>query len=77
MQYKCDLDHCNDLWQGQIIFRNKRALACDCVDHVETVYVSFQIGLFRKNINCSIEESLQRFENVMAAARSANIPVRG
>jgi len=30
-----------------------------------------------KNINCSVAESLQRFEPVMAAARAANIPVRG
>jgi hydroxymethylglutaryl-CoA lyase len=32
---------------------------------------------FRKNINCSIEESLNRFDAVMNAAKSANIPVRG
>ncbi|KAK3578251.1 hypothetical protein CHS0354_011571 [Potamilus streckersoni] len=31
----------------------------------------------KKNINCSIEESLKRFEEVMAAAKIANIPVRG
>lgn len=31
----------------------------------------------RKNINCSIEESLERFEEVMKAAREASIPVRG
>uniref|UniRef100_A0A8C4P7E1 Hydroxymethylglutaryl-CoA lyase, mitochondrial n=1 Tax=Dromaius novaehollandiae TaxID=8790 RepID=A0A8C4P7E1_DRONO len=31
----------------------------------------------KKNINCSIEESLERFEEVMAAARAASIPVRG
>ena len=31
----------------------------------------------QKNINCSIEESLQRFEPIMAAAKAANIPVRG
>ena len=31
----------------------------------------------RKNINCSIQESLQRFEPVCEAAREANIPVRG
>lgn len=34
-------------------------------------------NLFRKNINCSIEESLKRFDAVMEAAKSANIPVRG
>lgn len=31
----------------------------------------------QKNINCSIEESLLRFEPIMAAAKAANIPVRG
>lgn len=31
----------------------------------------------QKNINCSIEESLQRFEPIMQAAKSVNIPVRG
>ncbi|HTN35171.1 MAG TPA: hydroxymethylglutaryl-CoA lyase [Marinobacter sp.] len=31
----------------------------------------------QKNINCSIAESLKRFETVMEAARKHNIPVRG
>jgi len=31
----------------------------------------------QKNINCSISESLQRFEAVMLAANANNIPVRG
>lgn len=31
----------------------------------------------QKNINCSIEESIARFEPVMAAAKAAGIPVRG
>ncbi|XP_053318260.1 hydroxymethylglutaryl-CoA lyase, mitochondrial [Spea bombifrons] len=31
----------------------------------------------KKNINCSIEESLQRFQAVTAAAKEAKIPVRG
>lgn len=31
----------------------------------------------RKNLNCSISESLSRFEGVIGAARSAGIPVRG
>nr|XP_032645452.1 hydroxymethylglutaryl-CoA lyase, mitochondrial [Chelonoidis abingdonii] len=31
----------------------------------------------KKNINCSIEESLQRFSEVMHAAGEASIPVRG
>ena len=31
----------------------------------------------QKNINCSIEESLVRFEPIIAAAKTAGIPVRG
>lgn len=31
----------------------------------------------QKNINCSIAESLERFEPIMSAAKKANIPVRG
>merc|ERR1712168_295020 len=31
----------------------------------------------KKNINCSIEESLKRFETVMQAAKEARVPVRG
>ena len=31
----------------------------------------------QKNINCSIAESLARFEPIMTAAKKANIPVRG
>uniref|UniRef100_H9GNM2 hydroxymethylglutaryl-CoA lyase n=1 Tax=Anolis carolinensis TaxID=28377 RepID=H9GNM2_ANOCA len=31
----------------------------------------------KKNINCSIEESMERFENVVKSARNMDIPVRG
>ncbi|XP_067092734.1 3-hydroxy-3-methylglutaryl-CoA lyase, cytoplasmic [Osmerus mordax] len=31
----------------------------------------------RRNINCSIEESMQRFEEVLSAAKQKQIPVRG
>uniref|UniRef100_A0A8D2L4Q2 Hydroxymethylglutaryl-CoA lyase, mitochondrial n=1 Tax=Varanus komodoensis TaxID=61221 RepID=A0A8D2L4Q2_VARKO len=31
----------------------------------------------KKNINCSIEESLERFSDVLGAAKEASIPVRG
>ncbi|CAI5781649.1 hydroxymethylglutaryl-CoA lyase, mitochondrial isoform X1 [Podarcis lilfordi] len=31
----------------------------------------------KKNINCSIEESLDRFSDVLSAARETSIPVRG
>lgn len=31
----------------------------------------------KKNINCSIEESMQKFEEVINTARELQIPVRG
>ncbi|XP_004678665.1 PREDICTED: hydroxymethylglutaryl-CoA lyase, mitochondrial [Condylura cristata] len=31
----------------------------------------------KKNINCSVDESLQRFDEVLKAAQAAGIPVRG
>lgn len=31
----------------------------------------------RKNINCSIDESLKRFEDVLTAAKTEDVPVRG
>jgi len=31
----------------------------------------------KKNINCSIDESLQRFDEILKAARAAGISVRG
>lgn len=31
----------------------------------------------KKNTNCSIEESLQRSDEILRAARAAGIPVRG
>jgi hydroxymethylglutaryl-CoA lyase len=41
------------------------------------VFASASEGFSRKNINCSIAESLARFAPVMAAAQSAGIAVRG
>lgn len=41
------------------------------------VFASASEGFSRKNINCSIEESIARFAPVMERAKSAGIPVRG
>lgn len=46
------------------------------VDSV-SIFTAASEAFNRKNINASIEESLQRFEPIMSAARDANIPVRG
>lgn len=46
------------------------------VDEV-AIFASASQGFSRANINCSIEESLERFAPIMQAAKHANMPVRG
>ena len=41
------------------------------------VFAAASEGFSQKNINCSIAESLERFDPVMEAAKAASIPVRG
>ena len=41
------------------------------------VFTSASEGFCQKNINCSIEESLERFKPVITQARAQDIPVRG
>jgi len=41
------------------------------------VFAAASESFSQKNINCSIEESIQRFEPVIEAAKTDNIPVRG
>ncbi|PPD15898.1 MAG: hydroxymethylglutaryl-CoA lyase [Methylobacterium sp.] len=41
------------------------------------IFASASEGFSQKNINCSIAESLQRFEPVVAAAKADSSPVRG
>ncbi|PID60351.1 MAG: hydroxymethylglutaryl-CoA lyase [Gammaproteobacteria bacterium] len=41
------------------------------------IFASASEGFSRRNINCSIDESLERFRPVAEAAREAGIPVRG
>lgn len=53
----------------------ERALAAGA-DEV-AVFGAASEAFSQKNINCSIDESLQRFEPVMAAALGAGLPVRG
>ncbi|XP_032159467.1 hydroxymethylglutaryl-CoA lyase, mitochondrial isoform X2 [Mustela lutreola] len=42
-----------------------------------TVFVAASELFTKKNTNCSIEESLQRSDEILRAARAAGIPVRG
>lgn len=46
------------------------------VDEV-AVFAAATEEFSQKNINCSINESLKRFEPLMAAAKKAKVPVRG
>jgi len=41
------------------------------------IFGSASEAFSQKNINCSIQESMERFRDVMAIAKSNNIPVRG
>ncbi|MBF0167644.1 MAG: hydroxymethylglutaryl-CoA lyase [Alphaproteobacteria bacterium] len=41
------------------------------------IFAAASESFSQKNINCSIKESLERFQPVCAAARDRNIPVRG
>lgn len=41
------------------------------------VFTSASESFTQKNIHCSIDESLKRFETVLATAKKHNIPVRG
>lgn len=53
----------------------ERALAAGA-DEV-AVFAAASEGFSQKNINCSIAESLTRFEQVMSAAQAQQVPVRG
>lgn len=41
------------------------------------IFAAASESFSQKNINCSIEESITRFEPILAAAKNANIKVRG
>ncbi len=51
------------------------ALAVGCQEIA--VFASASEGFSQKNINCSVEESLERFVPVIAGAKAANVRVRG
>jgi hydroxymethylglutaryl-CoA lyase len=41
------------------------------------IFAAASEAFSQKNINCSIDESIERFAPIIAAAKAANIPVRG
>lgn len=51
--------------------------AAECEADEVAVFVAASEEFSRANINCSIEESLERGGEVLAQARALNIPVRG
>ncbi|XP_027046621.1 hydroxymethylglutaryl-CoA lyase, mitochondrial-like [Pocillopora damicornis] len=51
--------------------------ALECGVKEVAIFGAASESFSRKNINCSISESLQRFEVVCEAAKENNIPVRG
>lgn len=53
----------------------ERALAAGATE--VAIFAAASETFSQKNINCTIDESLGRFEPIMAAARDANICVRG
>jgi hydroxymethylglutaryl-CoA lyase len=54
-------------------FEAARAAGADWV----AVFTAATEGFARANLNCSVEESLERFVPIMEAAREAGLPVRG
>ena len=54
----------------------RKALECGRMDQV-AVFTAASEAFTRKNINCSIDESLERFQPVLAMAKNAGLPVRG
>lgn len=53
----------------------ERALAVNATE--VAIFAAASEAFSQKNINCSIAESLQRFDELMVAAKTQRIPVRG
>ncbi|SAK51615.1 hydroxymethylglutaryl-CoA lyase [Caballeronia calidae] len=58
---------------------NIKGLEAALASQVEeiAVFAAASESFSQKNINCSIDESIARFETVIAAAREANVRIRG
>lgn len=66
----CVITSYSAVYQG---FEAARAAGAEEV----AVFAAASETFSRRNINCSVAESLRRFEDVMAGAREAGIAVRG
>src|SRR6187431_462812 len=53
----------------------ERAIAVDANE--VAIFAAASEAFSQKNINCSISESIQRFETLISAAKAQHIPVRG
>lgn len=62
-----------------VLVPNLKGFEAACAAGVEeiAIFAAASEAFSQKNINCSIAESLQRFEPVMTAAKAAGIKVRG
>jgi hydroxymethylglutaryl-CoA lyase len=62
-----------------VLVPNEKGLASALSSNASeiSVFAAASEAFSRKNINCSIKESLERFEPVMAGARNAGVKVRG
>ncbi|SAK97970.1 hydroxymethylglutaryl-CoA lyase [Caballeronia ptereochthonis] len=58
---------------------NMKGVEAALASHVDeiAVFAAASESFSQKNINCSIDESIARFEPVIAAARAANLRIRG
>ncbi|SAK49123.1 hydroxymethylglutaryl-CoA lyase [Caballeronia fortuita] len=58
---------------------NMKGLDAALASHVDeiAVFAAASESFSQKNINCSIDESIARFEPVIVAAREANVRIRG
>jgi hydroxymethylglutaryl-CoA lyase len=58
---------------------NMKGLDAALASHVDevAVFAAASESFSQKNINCTIDESIARFEPVLTAARAAGVPVRG
>jgi hydroxymethylglutaryl-CoA lyase len=62
-----------------VLTPNQKGLdaALECHPDEVVVFAAATEAFSRRNINCSIEESIERFRPVVAAAHEANVKVRG
>lgn len=77
--------HPSALYMKVILYENALKIPFLCPHSLQVKAGASEVAIFgaaselfsKKNINCSVDESLQRFDEVMKAAKEAGVPVRG